>query len=125
MEPKNPYEVSSNLAGRTLTLKSGFFAQQASGSVIISLNDTVLLATATMSESPRAGCDFFPMMVDFEERYYAAGKIKGSRYVKREGRPSEKSILTSRLIDRPLRPLFPKGMSNDVPIILPPPSISL
>ena len=125
MEPKNPYEVSSNLAGRTLTLKSGFFAQQASGSVIISLNDTVLLATATMSESPRAGCDFFPMMVDFEERYYAAGKIKGSRYVKREGRPSEKSILTSRLIDRPLRPLFPKGMSNDVQIIVTPLSIDL
>jgi len=80
------------------------------------LGDTVVLATATMG-LPREGVDFFPLLVDFEERYYASGKIKGSRFVKREGMPSENAILTARLIDRPLRPLFPKGMVNDVQIV--------
>ncbi|MBD3270747.1 polyribonucleotide nucleotidyltransferase, partial [Candidatus Peregrinibacteria bacterium] len=90
--------------------------QQATGSVTVSLDKTVVFASATMG-SAREGTDFFPLSVDFEEKYYAAGKIKGSRFVKREGRPSEKSILSGRLIDRPIRPLFPKKMINEVQVI--------
>jgi len=105
------------LAGRELVIEHGKFAFQAHGAATVSLGETVILATATMSENPREGMDFFPMMVDFEERYYASGKIKGSRFIKREGRPSDKAILTARLTDRTLRPLFPKGMVNDVQII--------
>ena len=118
MEPLGTKSLSIEVAGRKLTVESGYLANQADGSVVVSLGDTVLLATATMSGEPREGVDFFPMMVDFEERYYATGKIKGSRFIKREGRPSEKSILTARMTDRPLRPLFPKGMANDVQIII-------
>lgn len=114
MEPK---QVSFNLAGRDFSLETGKLAQQAQGSIKASLGDTVILATAQMSDRPREDCDYFPMMVDYEERFYATGKISGSRFIKREGRPSENAILTSRLIDRPLRPLFPKGMVNDVQII--------
>lgn len=118
----NPYQpdihsVEHDLAGRKLTIETGRFAFQATGSATITLGDTVILATATISEKPREGCDFFPLTVDYEEKYYASGKIKGSRFIKREGRPSESAILRSRLIDRPIRPLFPKGMTNDVQII--------
>ncbi|MBU1019110.1 polyribonucleotide nucleotidyltransferase [Patescibacteria group bacterium] len=113
MEPKI---VSFDLAGRDFSLKTGELAQQAHGAVVASLGDTVVLATTTMGDA-REGTDFFPLMCDYEEKFYASGKISGSRFIKREGRPSDKAILTSRLIDRPLRPLFPKMMRNDVQVI--------
>ncbi len=109
-------QFSIDLAGRKLTIETGILANQSHGAVTVSLGDTVVFASAMMGE-PREGTDFFPMMVDYEEKYYAAGKIKGSRFVKREGRPSERAVLNSRLIDRPIRPLFPKGMINDVQLI--------
>ncbi len=105
-----------DLAGRVLTIETGLLANQSHGAVTVSLGDTVVFASAMMG-GVREGTDFFPMMVDYEEKYYAAGKIKGSRFVKREGRPSERAVLNSRLIDRPIRPLFPKGIINDVQLI--------
>ena len=110
--------VSLDLAGRTLTIETGSFAHQANGSVTVRYGDTVVLVTATMSSSPRPGIDFFPLTVDFEERMYAAGKIPGSRFIRRETRPSEKAILTGRLIDRSIRPRFPKDAVNDVQVIV-------
>ncbi|MBI4127894.1 MAG: polyribonucleotide nucleotidyltransferase [Parcubacteria group bacterium] len=110
--------VSTTLAGRTLTLSTGGIAEQATASVIAQYGETVVLATVTHGQEPRSGIDFFPLMVDFEEKFYAAGKIKGSRFIKREGRPSDEAILTSRLIDRPLRPLFPQTLRNDVQVIV-------
>ena len=107
---------SMELAGRELVIETGLLANQAHGAVTVSLGDTVVFASATMGDV-REGIDYFPMMVDYEEKFYAAGKIKGSRFVKREGRPSERAVLNSRLIDRPIRPLFPKGMANDVQLI--------
>jgi len=107
---------SMDLAGRKLTIETGLLANQSHGAVTVSLGDTIVFSSAMMG-GVREGTDFFPMMVDYEEKYYAAGKIKGSRFVKREGRPSEKAVLNSRLIDRPIRPLFPKGVVNDVQII--------
>lgn len=107
---------SIEIAGRQLKIETGLLANQSHGSVTVSLGDTIVFASAMMGQ-PREGTDFFPMMVDYEEKYYAAGKIKGSRFVKREGRPSERAVLNSRLIDRPIRPLFPKGMINDVQLI--------
>jgi len=104
------------LAGRTLTVDTGKYAQQANGSALIRCGDTALLVTATASKSPREGIDFFPLSVEFEEKMYAVGKIPGG-FIKREGRPSEHAILTCRLIDRPIRPLFPKGYRNDVQVI--------
>ena len=101
---------------KAFTLETGMLAMQAGGSVVVRLGDSVVLCTATASKSPREGIDFFPLTVDFEERLYAAGRIPGS-FFRREGRPSESAILTSRLIDRPLRPLFPKDFRNDVQII--------
>ncbi len=109
-------EFTMDLAGRRLKIETGLLANQSSGSVMVSLGDTVVFASAMMGGA-RPGNDFFPLTVDFEEKYYAAGKIRGSRFIKREGRPSEKSILNSRLIDRPIRPLFPKHMINDVQMI--------
>ncbi|MEI6101747.1 MAG: polyribonucleotide nucleotidyltransferase, partial [Eubacteriales bacterium] len=108
------YEME--LAGRKMTVECGKYAEQADGSCIIRCGDTALLVTATVSKQQRDGIDFFPLSVEFEERMYAVGKIPGG-FMKREGRPSEKAILTSRLIDRPIRPLFPKGYFNDVQII--------
>ncbi|HHY14008.1 MAG TPA: polyribonucleotide nucleotidyltransferase [Thermoanaerobacterales bacterium] len=105
-----------NLAGRDLIVKTGRLAQQANGSVLISYGDTTVLITATASKEPREDVDFFPLTVDYEERLYAVGKIPGG-FIKREGRPSEKAILSARLIDRPIRPLFPDGFRNDVQII--------
>lgn len=104
------------LAGRTLSVTIGKVTEQANGSCIVKYGDTVVLVTATASSEPREGIDFFPLSVDFEERLYSVGKIPGG-FIKREGRPSEKAILTSRLIDRPIRPLFPKGYRNDVQVI--------
>lgn len=107
---------SMELAGRTLTAEIGIVAELANGAVILRYGDTVVLCTATASEKPRAGIDFFPLSIDYEERLYSVGKIPGG-FIKREGRPSEKAILTSRCIDRPIRPLFPKDYRNDVCIV--------
>jgi polyribonucleotide nucleotidyltransferase len=107
------------LGDQTITLKTGKIARLAGGAVIAQSGDTVILATATMARSPREGIDFFPLTVDFEERLYAAGRIPGS-FFRREGRPSEGAILTGRLVDRALRPLFPSDMRNDVQVIVQP-----
>ncbi len=104
---------SMELAGRTLTIDVGRVAKQANGAVLIHYGETVVLSTATASDKPRDGIDFFPLSVDFEEKMYAVGKIPGG-FNKREGKPSEHAILTSRVIDRPMRPLFPKDYRNDV-----------
>ena len=109
--------VQMEVAGRTLTLETGRLAPQADGAVLATYGDTVLLATVVGAKEPREGVDFFPLTVDYEERMYSAGKIPGS-FFKREGRPTETAILTSRLTDRPLRPLFPKGYGNDVQVII-------
>jgi polyribonucleotide nucleotidyltransferase len=101
---------------KPITIETGLLAMQAGGAVSVRLGDSVVLCTATSSKKPREGIDFFPLTVDFEERLYAAGRIPGS-FFRREGRPSEAAILTMRLIDRPLRPLFPKDYRNDVQII--------
>ena len=105
-----------DLAGKTLVVETGALAEQAGGSCMIRCGDTAVLVCATASEQPRAGIDFFPLTVDFEAKLYAVGKIPGG-FIKREGRPPEKYILTSRLMDRPIRPLFPKGFRNDVQIV--------
>jgi len=113
-----PYPIlrkQLDLAGRNLVLETGRMGKQAGGAIYISYGDTCLLATATASSQPREGIDFFPLTVDYEERLYSVGKIPGG-FIKREGRPSEKAILSSRLIDRPIRPLFPEGYHNDVQI---------
>ncbi|GKV67846.1 polyribonucleotide nucleotidyltransferase [Sporosarcina sp. NCCP-2716] len=102
-------------AGRQLTVETGKFAKQANGAVLVRYGDTTVLSTATASKKPKA-LDFFPLTVNYEERLYAVGKIPGG-FIKREGRPSEKAVLTSRLIDRPIRPLFPDGFRNDLQVI--------
>ena len=107
---------TTELAGRPLVMEFGKYCGQANGSVIVRLGDTVVMVNATASDTPREGQDFFPLSVDFEEKMYSVGKIPGG-FIKREGRPSEKATLTSRLIDRPLRPLFNKGMRNDVQVV--------
>jgi polyribonucleotide nucleotidyltransferase len=110
--------VSRILNGRTLSIETGTLARQASGSAVVRHGDTIVLATATIAPKPRADVDFFPLIVDFEEKMYAAGKIPGSRFIKREGRPTEHAVVTCRRIDRPLRPLFPQHLRQDVQIII-------
>jgi polyribonucleotide nucleotidyltransferase len=110
-------QFNTVVGGQTITLATGKLAGQAGGAVTVRQADTVLLATATMSNTPREGIDFFPLSVDYEERLYAGGRIPGG-FFRREGRPSEAAILTARLTDRPIRPLFPKDMRNDVQVIL-------
>ena len=105
-----------DLAGRTLKVTIGKVAEQANGACLLQYGDTVVLVTATASKNPREGIDFFPLSVDFEEKMYSVGKMPGG-FIKREGRPSDRAILTSRLIDRPIRPLFPEGYRNDVQVI--------
>ncbi|MBR0463633.1 MAG: polyribonucleotide nucleotidyltransferase, partial [Clostridia bacterium] len=107
---------SIELGGRTLTFEFGKYAEQASGSTFVRYGDTAVLVNATVADTPRPGIDFFPLSVDYEEKLYSVGHIPGS-WNRREGRPGEKAILTSRLIDRPLRPLFPKGMRHDVSVV--------
>lgn len=107
---------SMDLAGRTLSVEIGKVAEQANGAALMRYGDTVVLSAATASEKPRTGIDFFPLSVDYEERMYAVGKIPGG-FVKREGRPTENAILTSRVIDRPIRPLFPKDYRNDCAVV--------
>jgi len=106
----------AELAGRTITVETGHVAEQANGALVIRSGDTMLLVTAVASRTPREGIDFFPLTCDYEEKLYAAGRIPGS-FPRREGRPSENAILTSRMIDRPMRPLFPKDFRNDVQIV--------
>ncbi|MDO5714999.1 MAG: polyribonucleotide nucleotidyltransferase [Tissierellia bacterium] len=105
-----------DLAGSQLKITVGKVAEQANGACLVQYGDTVVLVTATSSSKPREGIDFFPLSVDYEEKMYSVGKIPGG-FVKREGRPSEKAILTARLIDRPIRPLFPEGFRNDVQVV--------
>ncbi len=112
----NPIKKSIAYGSQTLTLETGEIARQANGAVVVSLGDSVVLVTAVAAKQPKPGQDFFPLTVDYQEKTYAAGKIPGG-FFKREGRPSEKETLTSRLIDRPLRPLFPEGLYNDVQIV--------
>ena len=105
------------IAGRTLSIETGRVARQASGAVLVRYADTMVLATVTCSKEPREGIDFFPLSVEYQERTYAAGRIPGG-FFKREGRPSEKEILSARLIDRPIRPLFPMEFKNDVQVAI-------
>lgn len=110
-------KYTMELAGKPLTLEFGRYCEQANGSVWVHMGDTVVMVNATMAPTPRDGVDFFPLAVDVEEKQYSVGKIPGG-FIKREGRPTEKATLTCRLIDRPLRPLFNKGMRNDVQVVV-------
>ena len=115
----NPYgkkiiSVSTELCGRTLTLEVGRVGFRTSASVSAMYGDTVVLGTAMVSPNRLKGKDYFPLSIDYEEKFYAAGKISGSRSIKREGRPSDEAILIGRLIDRPIRPLWPKGYRHEV-----------
>ncbi len=110
--------VSGNWLGKTLTLKTGKLAKQADACVLAQYGDTVVMATVVQSKNEREGIDFFPLMVEFEEKLYAAGIIKGSRWVKREGRPSDQSVLTGRMIDRSIRPLFNEDDRKDIQLIV-------
>ncbi len=111
----NTTSVSAEVGGKTITIEAGLLAQQAAGAVTISTGETVLFSAATSSSSPRDGIDYFPLQIEYREKFYAAGRFPGG-YMKREARPSEKEILTARITDRPLRPLFPDGFRNDVQI---------
>lgn len=111
-------KFSTEIGGKELVIETGHFAKQAGGACTVQYGDTVVLATAVMSPTIREGIDFFPLLVDFEERLYAAGKIKGSRFIKREGRPTDEAILTARMVDRSIRPLFDENLRNDVQVVL-------
>ncbi|MBI2551370.1 polyribonucleotide nucleotidyltransferase [Candidatus Uhrbacteria bacterium] len=111
-------QFSVEWGGKTLSIEIGRYAQQANGSCVVRYGDTVVLATATMSENRMDQLDFFPLLVDFEEKLYAAGRIKGSRFIKKEGRPTDEAVLTSRFIDRALRPLFDQRIRNEVQVII-------
>lgn len=112
----NLHRVETEINGNRLSIETGEIARQANGSVLVKYGDTVVAATAVASKEPKEGADFLPLTVDYREKYYAAGKIPGG-FFKREGKPSEREILISRLIDRPLRPLFPDGFTNEIQII--------
>src|SRR3954466_4173749 len=109
--------VSITWAGRKLTLETGKIARQADGAVLATYGETVVLASVVSAKEPKPGFDFFPLTVNYQEKTFAAGKIPGG-YFKREGRPSEKETLVSRLIDRPIRPLFAEGYKNDTQVIV-------
>ncbi len=108
---------SAEIAGKTLSLEVGRFAEQASAAVMARYGDTMVLATVTAS-SKETALDYFPLSVEYVERLYAGGRIKGSRWVKREGRPSDDAVLAGRVIDRSIRPLFPKAYNHDVQVIV-------
>src|ERR687884_335321 len=110
------HTVEIDLGGRTVSIETGKMAKQANGAVVVRSGDSVVLVSACGAPEPKPGAGFFPLTVDYREYTYAAGKIPGG-FIKREGRPSEKEILTSRLIDRPIRPLFPEGYLNETQII--------
>ncbi len=111
---KDKVSVSTELCGKTLTLEVNRVGFRSSASVLVTYGDTVVLGTAMVGNKPISGMDYFPLSIDYEEKFYAAGKISGSRFIKREGRPSDEAILIGRLIDRPIRPLFPKGYRQEV-----------
>ena len=111
---KDIIKVETDFLGKTLSLEVGRVGFRTSASVLVRYGDTVVLGTAMVSEGPARGFDYFPLSIDYEEKMYAAGKVSGSRFIKREGRPSEEAILIGRLIDRPIRPLWPKGYHNEV-----------
>lgn len=113
-----PQSFEATWHGRTLKAEFGRFAEQAHGACTVQYGDTVVLATVVRSENMRDGINYFPLMVDFEERMYAAGKIKGSRFIKREGRPTDEAVLSGRLVDRSIRPLFDESIRNDVQVII-------
>ncbi|OGL87633.1 polyribonucleotide nucleotidyltransferase [Candidatus Uhrbacteria bacterium RIFCSPLOWO2_02_FULL_49_11] len=114
----DPKQYTFELGGKTLTVEQGRLAAQAHGAVTMRYGDTVVLATAVISDKERDKVDYFPLLVDYDEKLYAAGKIKGSRFIKREGRPSDEAILTNRLVDRSIRPLFNERMRRDVQVYL-------
>ena len=116
MKPQT-YTYTAEVGGKTISLETGKLAGQAGGAVTVRLGDSMLFASATMAKDPRMGIDYFPLSVDYEERMYAGGRIPGG-FFRREGRPTEEAILTDRLTDRPLRPLFPKDLRNDVQLII-------
>src|SRR6201992_1295008 len=113
----NVHKESFEWGGRTLTLETGKIARQADGAVMATYGETVVLATVVGASAPREGVDFFPLTVNYQERYYAAGKIPGG-YFKRERAPTERETLTSRLIDRPIRPLFAEGYRNETQVVV-------
>lgn len=104
-------------AGKKISFETGKMCGLSNGSCVVRFGETTVMVNVTMSAKPRDGIDFFPLSVDFEERLYSVGKIPGS-FQRREGKPSEKAILTSRLVDRPIRPLFPKDMRNDCTVVM-------
>src|SRR3982750_4882315 len=116
MSVKKYLKESIKLGDQELTIEAGRVAKQADGSVVIRYGDTVLLVAAVAANTPREGIDFFPLTVEYREAQYAAGRIPGN-YFRREGRPNEKEVLTSRLIDRPIRPLFKEGFRNETQVI--------
>ncbi|MCB1673015.1 MAG: polyribonucleotide nucleotidyltransferase, partial [Pseudomonadales bacterium] len=113
----NPVRKTFQYGGQTVTLETGKIARQATGAVVVTVGDTQVLATVVGKKTVSPGADFFPLTVNYQEKTYAVGKIPGG-FFKREGRPTEKETLTSRLIDRPIRPLFPKGFMNEVQVIV-------
>src|ERR1051325_8389984 len=112
----NVHQVSAQIGDRELSIETGKLAKQADGAVIVRYGETVVLVTACAARQPREGLDFFPLTVDYRENFYAAGKIPGG-FFKREGKPSEREVLNSRLIDRPIRPLFAEGFKNETQVI--------
>ena len=118
MKTFDNYRVFKTMfAGRELVVETGKTCELSNGSCWVRYGETVVMANVTASVKPREGVDFFPLSVDYEERLYSVGRIPGS-FMKREGKPSEKAILTSRVVDRPIRPLFPKDMRNDVSVVM-------
>ena len=113
---KEIFSVTTDYCGRPLTLEVNRVGFRATASVLVTYGDTVVLGTAMVSSRPVL-MDYFPLSIDYEEKFYAAGKISGSRFIKREGRPSDEAILIGRLIDRPIRPLFPKGYRQEVQVV--------
>src|SRR5579872_1493782 len=111
---KKIIKVENEFCGRPLSLEVGRVGFRTSASVLARYGDTVVLGTAMVSDNQVSGLDYFPLSIDYEEKFYAAGKISGSRFIKREGRPSDEAILIGRLIDRPIRPLWPKGYRQEV-----------
>jgi polyribonucleotide nucleotidyltransferase len=112
----NPIKKTFQYGAHEVTLETGEIARQASGAVIVNMADTMVMVTVVGAKTADSGRDFFPLTVDYQEKTYAAGRIPGG-FFKREGRPSEKETLTCRLIDRPIRPLFPKGFMNEVQVV--------
>src|SRR3990170_2387031 len=115
---KKEYSASFEACGQSWNLSTGKFAMQASGSCFARVGDTVVMASVIMGTKPREGVDYLPLMVDYEEKLYAAGKIKGSRWVKREGRPTDEAILSGRVIDRSLRPMFDGRIRLDIQVVV-------